>query len=361
MALSNTVASPRWAREERTLLQAPICRQVFSGVPEVPFSYAELLLSYGFAHEETLAGLVGAWRGLLSLVHPSLMIASNAPVATMAARIDGIACVRIGTGFDCPPPVERTPLMRPWSAGLDRRLADSEALCLKTINGILGRCGASTASRVSEPLLSGETLLCTYPELDFFGPRAGRYFGILPVGRGAEPAGPGADAAVDVIAYVRLQYPHTEAFLAAVRDLGVRAVVHCPDASEAVRAKWHSDAVSVFTAPLDLEAWMPRCRVVASYAGHGLTASALLAGKPLLLLPNHIEQHTNARNVEAMGAALVAGPEDRHPKLKAMLKRLLDQPAFREAAEAFALRHAHKPAHEQLNDAIDLCERVAAE
>lgn len=357
VALSNTAVAPRWARESGALLQAPVCRQVFAGIPELSFSYAEMLLSFGFAHAETLAGMVAAWRGIISLVEPRLVISSSAPSAMVAARIDGIPSVRIGVGFDCPPPGARTPLMRPWVAGIDDRLESSEAVCRKTINEVLRQNAAPPVETVSEALLAGEILLCTYPELDYFGQRDVRYFGVLPGERDDRPS---SDETVDVLAYVRLQYQHTESLLSALHALGLSAMVHCPDISAAGRAKWQRDRVVVTPEPLNLGTWIPRCRVVASYGGHGLTASALLAGKPLLLLPNHLEQLTTAMNVVKIGAALVAGAEDRHPKLKAMLRSLLDEPRFGEAAAAFALRHCVKSMQEQLADAIAVCERVAA-
>jgi hypothetical protein len=63
--------------------------------------------------------------------------------------------------------------------------------------------------------------------------------------------------------------------------------------------------------------------------------------------------------VVELGAALLAGAEDRQPKLKAMLRSLLEEPRFREAAQAFVLRHAVPAPQEQLADTITVCEGLA--
>lgn len=357
LALSNTAPGGRACRDAGfRLFQAPVCRQSFSGIPEVPFSYAELLLGFGFAHADTLAGLVAAWRGLCSLVEPDLMITSNAPSAMLAARAEGVPAVRIGMGFDCPPSGDRTPLTRPWEPGIDERLEKSEALCRSTINEVLRLNGAQPVSRVTEVLCDCETLLCTYPELDYFAPRPGPYIGLLSERTDVRAA---EGEPVDLLAYVRLEHPHTERLFAAIRSLGLRAIVYCPDISNAGMTHWSGEGLRFSDKPLDLDAWLPKSRVVASYAGHGMTARALLAGRPLLLLPTHLEQQSNASKVAALGAALVAGPAERNPKLERMLRNLLDDPRYTDAARQFSARHAGPAAAAGLEEAVAACERAA--
>ncbi len=254
LALSNTAPGGRLCRDAGfRLLQAPVCRQSFAGIPRVPFSYAELLMGFGFAHPETLAGLVGAWRGLFALVRPHLVISSNAPAALLAARVDGLPAARIGMGFDCPPAGARTPLTRPWEAGIEERLDSSEALCRTTINDVLRMNGATPVSSVPEALFEGETLLCTYPELDYFAPRPGPYLGLLSE-RPGKPAV--AVQPVDVLAYVRLEHPHTERLFAALKATGLKAMVYCPDISEAGRAQWRGEGLTFSDGPLDLDSWL---------------------------------------------------------------------------------------------------------
>jgi len=355
LALSNTASGAKACRESGfRLFQAPVCRQSFSGLPAVPFSYAELLLGFGFAHAETLAGLVGAWRGLYSALEPDLVIASSAPTALVAARAEGLPAIRIGTGFNCPPPGERTPLTRPWEQGVDERLESSEALCQSTINEVLRLNRAQPVARVSEALCECDTLLCTYPELDYFGSREARYVGLLP----EKPAGQEGAEPVDVLAYVRMEHPHTERLFKALRKAGLRTMAYCPDISEAGKAHWQGDGLRFSDGPLMLPSWLGKCRAVASYAGHGMTARSLLAGRPLLLMPTHQEQLTNASRAAALGAALMVEPGERHPRLEKMLRNILEEPRHAEAARAFATRHA-SASQSALENAIAACGRAA--
>jgi hypothetical protein len=358
LALANTAPGGKSCREGGfRLLQAPVCRQAFSGIPEVPFSYAELLLGFGFGHAETLAGLVDAWCGLCALVEPDLLLSSNAPSSLLAARIEGIPAVRIGMGFDCPPAGERTPLTRPWAPGVDERLQKCEAHCLATINDVICLKGGPPANRVSEVLFERDTLLCTYPELDYFGPRDSCYLGVLPE-RPAPRGGEGED--VDIVAYVRMEHAHTERLLDAIRKTAMRAMVYCPDMSEAGRAHWTGPALRLSETPLDLDSWLPRCKIVVSYGGHGMTARSLLAGRPMLLLPTHLEQQFNAAGAAGIGAALVVRQDERNPKLKSMLEALKGDPRYSQAARQFSERHSAPSAVLRLADAVAACERAAA-
>ena len=75
--------------------------------------------------------------------------------------------------------------------------------------------------------------------------------------------------------------------------------------------------------------------------GHGTTAAMLLAGKPVLLLPQHLEMLHIARSVEKAGAGLSA-PTLKPAGIRGKLARLLQEPGFGERARAIAARYRGK-------------------
>ena len=67
----------------------------------------------------------------------------------------------------------------------------------------------------------------------------------------------------------------------------------------------------------------------------------LLAGKPVLLLPQHLEMLHIARSVEKAGAGLSA-PALKPEGIRHKLARLLQEPGFGEHARAIAARYQGK-------------------
>jgi len=84
----------------------------------------------------------------------------------------------------------------------------------------------------------------------------------------------------------------------------------------------------------------PDASVVITHAGHGTTLRPLMAGAPLLCLPMGRDQPDNAIRVTERGAGLRL-PQDATPAaIAAAVRRLLDEPAFRHAAEDLGRRIA---------------------
>jgi MGT family glycosyltransferase len=75
---------------------------------------------------------------------------------------------------------------------------------------------------------------------------------------------------------------------------------------------------------------------VVTHAGHGTTIKALAAGVPLLAMPMGRDQPDNAARVAASGAGLVLSPRAKAPAIRDALARLLDEPAFAQAARRMA-------------------------
>jgi UDP:flavonoid glycosyltransferase YjiC (YdhE family) len=78
-----------------------------------------------------------------------------------------------------------------------------------------------------------------------------------------------------------------------------------------------------------------------TYASPAATVAFLLAGKPVMMLPGHLEQFLFARRVEELGAGLVQNPEQAPDKLTTMFHRVLREPGFRASAGAFANKYAN--------------------
>jgi MGT family glycosyltransferase len=80
-----------------------------------------------------------------------------------------------------------------------------------------------------------------------------------------------------------------------------------------------------------------RALIFISHGGMNSVSESLWNGVPLLLFPQHGDQHLVAARVEELGAGLVLRPPDLDPaRLRAAVDRVLSDPAFREAAGKIA-------------------------
>jgi UDP:flavonoid glycosyltransferase YjiC (YdhE family) len=91
--------------------------------------------------------------------------------------------------------------------------------------------------------------------------------------------------------------------------------------------------------PLDLKLVARTCDFAILNGGHGTTASLLLAGKPLLEIPLHLEQSLNAAAVTRLGAGLCADL-NRPEQILTQFVALLQGEAYATAAQQFASRYA---------------------
>jgi UDP:flavonoid glycosyltransferase YjiC (YdhE family) len=94
--------------------------------------------------------------------------------------------------------------------------------------------------------------------------------------------------------------------------------------------------------------------------GHSTTAAMLLAGKPLVLLPQHLEMLLIARSVEEHGAGLSA-PLLKLEGILGKLERVLMEPQFRDKAQALAASHQGWDPASPVNNFQALVTRLLAE
>jgi UDP:flavonoid glycosyltransferase YjiC (YdhE family) len=122
------------------------------------------------------------------------------------------------------------------------------------------------------------------------------------------------------------------------------------------------DPTSVGTVPqrVRLEQFVPQaqvfplCAAVLAHGGSGTTLGALAHGLPLLLVPQGADQFDNAARCERAGAAIVLRPDElTADAVRASLRRLLDEPSYRSAAQAVAAEIAAMPTAVEAVPAIE--------
>jgi UDP:flavonoid glycosyltransferase YjiC (YdhE family) len=308
---------------------------------EPPLNYADILLRFGYARREDLLGITVAWRELMRLTGARIVLADHAPTAILAARSLNIPVMLFGGGFFAPPQIDPTPNMRPWSPVPSERLAQSDALALGNINAVLESFAKPPLRFLAELFRVAEDSLLTFPELDHYAARGpAKYWGTLPAAVAQAPEWP-VVAGPRVFAYLRPESPHFEAALQVLRNFSGSILIFAPGIPEPLLRRYAASHLHFSREPVDLTLVAAQADGAVTYASAAATIAFLMAGKPALMIPGHLEQFLFARRVEEMGAGLLLNPEHPPQALPEMLARVLSDPVLRDNAAAFARKYAN--------------------
>ena len=330
-----------YGRTNASLLQSPHKLRPPRDEIRPPVTFPQILHNIGFAEEGELAALAGAWRGMYELVRPDVIVFDHSPTALLAARSVPAKRVLIGTGFTCPPDQHPMPNLRPWAAAETGQLVRDEQRVLALANRVLSAAGCPRLERLGQIVSEvDETFLATFPELDHYPERpapAPRYRGAWNKADGRPPHWP-AGSGPRVFAYLK-PCKALPQLLDKLKALRCPTLVVCDGIDAAVVEAHASPTLRFETTKLDLSLVGRECEVAITNGNHGTTSGLLLAGKPVLHVPLHLEQLLLARAVSRLGAGLV-GPSDQGEALCRCLEELLRSGAPARAAAAFATRHA---------------------
>lgn len=352
MSLRDMVTTrPMLAGQDIALFQAPLFLHNTVGLPP-PASLADILLRCGYLDASALGGLVDGWRALFRQLRPDLVVADYAPTAILAARSLGLRSASVGNGFFSPPACRALPPIRDRDGVPAARLQEAEAHVLRIANAVLaasgGERGPAAPFTLGADLLLGDApMLCTWPALDHYARAALqdlRWFGpIFPQQDGAAPPWPQGGGR-KVFAYLKAGHPDHVALLQALADEACPTLVYLPEVAGGMAPPVVADTLIYLRGPAPLAPVLAEADLCICHGGDATVAQALLAAVPVLLLPMQAEQALLARRVEHNGAGINAALRAAPVDWRALLRQLLDQAQYRQAARRFAARHrAHDP------------------
>ncbi len=122
----------------------------------------------------------------------------------------------------------------------------------------------------------------------------------------------------------------------ALAGLPVRGVVTTGHAIDPEELPSHPQVQVLRSAPH--RAVLEHASAVVTHGGHGTVIKALAADVPLVILPMGRDQLDNATRVTERGAGLRLEPDAGVDAIAATVRRLLDEPGFREAAARLGVR-----------------------
>lgn len=339
-----------------TMVQAPVCARQFNGFDSLSYNFTETLLHFGYGDTRALHGLVEAWVSLCDLIGPDLIICSAAPALQLVAQNRGLPHTIIGSGYNCPPPAHPLPLIRDWAPGVEQRLQNAEATVGSVLASVREKVFLEPGAYTTQQLFANSPAqLCTFRELDHYPARSAdsAYFGILTARR--YPAVRTSE--YEVFAYLR-NCAQGEALVSALAQSKLRALVYWPDAPNRNHFRHESGHLKITDRAVQLEHVLGGCRFVVGYGSHHLTAEALLAGKPLMLLPNYLEQELTCRAVEHLGAGISTVGKGRKMRFNRLIAQMCEDTSLQSAAQRFAANQDNWSAEESAESLAEKCEQL---
>ncbi len=333
--------------------QAPLSQHRPEMVYQPTISAAHILHNVGFADVADVTLRIAAWRNLLSSIRPELVLADYSPTALLALRGSGIRTATIGMGFCLPPPQSPLPAFSTLSHLKSvEQLADNESRVVQTINVALRQHDLPAIASLADVFHAADRhVLNTVRELDHYPERGPvEYAGLPPERPGTRVVWPLGQRR-RVFAYLK-PFEALDALLELLNKLELPSIVACDGLSADSRRK-HASATMTFAPPnVDLAQMARECYVAITNGNHTTTARLLLAGKPVMVVPLHLEQELIAAAVQRLGAGVTVRPKEPHDAYQ-QLAELLNQNKYHESAETFATKYRAGGATASVESLID--------
>lgn len=356
----------KWAVSQPAEVGAFLARNGFTWLPapnvaekqhkNPPLNYADILLRYGYDDAEHLFGLVGAWRTLMQVSKARLVLVDHAPTALIAARTLGLPVMLFSSGFAIPPMRYPLPNMRPWASVTNNLLEQFDDQVCRNINVVLKEFACQGIDHVARLFDVEEPAVLTFPELDHYQGRGlASYWGSLYQAGGGVRVSWMDNTLPRIFAYLRFEVVQHVALLELLVAMDVQCVVYFPGIDPALKERFARSQLQFTEHPLDIGQVMREVDYVITYANLLTTTAALLAGKPLLLLPFHLEQFLLAQRVETLGAGIMVRPEATREILVGSIQQLVHDDQIKNCAELFARKYANFDQQSVLRNLMRRC------
>jgi UDP:flavonoid glycosyltransferase YjiC (YdhE family) len=272
---------------------------------------------------------------VLEQAEPALVVADFAPTAMLAARMAGVATACVGDGFSLPPLSVPLPDMRAWAGVAADEIDSVEGRVLAVINARLGAAGARGLRNLCDLFAEVPSFLCAFAELDHYAGRGdGAYYGaVFPPSAGQDavwPAGEGRRVYVDLDP----RHPALPSIVDVLDRLGLPSLVQgagmAVGQADGLERRLVQVSGTANRAALLAGSDFVLCQAV------DVVAPALLAGKPVLMLPVFVEQMMTLHRVAAQGLGHGVDPAADAEAIEAAVRRLAGDAGCRRRAVNFA-------------------------
>ncbi len=287
-------------------LAAPVLSGRTSRPIAAPRNIAEIAWNLGYDCCDGVIAAVRIWKELFEHCRPDLVVTDFGLAGAAVARGMQIRCLRIGTGYTCPPAsnilvsMSRDDELPPRSIG--DQVLEHLNLALRVANLVDGNNWADL-------IVDDEsTLLATTSSLDPYRharPQA-RYNGVWFATSGQLARWQNAAEHL-TFGYLK-PFRHFAALCDSLQRMSVCMALFGDAALQQSIPQRYSSHVSWQSSPVDMRTIQSQCRFAICNANHGTTARLLSLGIPILAIPLYFEQSLTAQQIHERGWGITCDP-----------------------------------------------------
>jgi hypothetical protein len=298
---------------------------------------ADTLLLAGYAAADSLWPLWQGWCTVLRQSQAELLVADHAPTALMAARSLNLPCIPAGNGFTLPAFGASLADWRPlkWE---DDLVARQEQQVVGVINSLLvtGR----QLARLSDLYSGCGTVITSFPHIDpYAGQRRNVQYCVDNPQTLTRRAVFSSAARKRICAYLVPGFAKFAELCEALAASGADVTLLCPGAGAGPWDRLEGEHFRIERTPLDLAALLNACDLFVGHGALGTLTQCMRLGKPMLLLPLHMEQLHNAVQAQKLGIAHVSPILETTQAYTQTLSTALQDSSAALKARAFADAH----------------------
>lgn len=338
--------------------QAPVWKKKQAMAPRPALTYADLIRSFGYEDAAGLATMLSAWQELVKAIAPDLIVLDSSPTALLATRDMGIKRVAYGPGYAIPPATTPLPNLRIWQKVPPAEIKRREDAAIEVINQAAEKSNISPIKDLRDLFQTDDQCLLTLQELDHYERReSADYLGPrFNVDTGDEVQWPDVYEK-KLFAYIRPDSKFFVELLAQLKEYPVNAVISAPGIPEKLKDKYEAPHLHFSSTPVRIAQMQKECDAAICHAGQGTVAAFLLAGVPMILFPNHLEQLLVARRAIQLGAAMMPKPDTKEVPYVKMLNHVFQEHSFKERAKSFAEKYQE---YDLQGQTVSIAERLEA-
>lgn len=271
-----------------------------------PESYLDVLINQCFDHPELLKSRIRVWLSMYQVFKPQLIVFDHSPTALMAKKLfPDTKSLTCGTGFSVPP-IQGGLL--PFSSGsklTPEHLRKKDNLLLdKFLNPSLTSLGGAELASCMD-IFDQSPLVFGIPELDHYShaKRSDLFIGEQKnSGYGTKPEWPKSEGP-KVFLYSE-NHQNLPAMLDKLSKLGWPTIAVFKNSAKQMIGRFQSDSMRCSEELVDIKAAAKECDFAITNASMATCLNFVRAGKPMLLLPAHIEQSMFSNGLANRGCAI---------------------------------------------------------
>ncbi len=319
------------------VVKAPIWARKYLNLPVKPQNISEVLIASGYYDSKEVSSQLAQWQQLLLSLAPDLIIFDYSPTAILASR--GMPCKKLGLdeAFSSPPPIQPLPPFARIDKNRQASLVHSDKSLVDSVNQGLNKLDIKPIDFAHELFEVDKSILLSIPELDpYVKFRTNtNHFGPMTIDNPQAISTTWSECkkTKKVLGYLKPNYPMLEVFLECLHGFDVEANIFIPKVSSHIIERFSKGSIRISNSPYKLSSAFEEADTLVCHGGTTTTASAIMHGLPVLIIPHQQEQLAVAQRCINEQLGVFLNPHEGIEKITLSIKDILESPVYMQNAQ----------------------------